>query len=89
MQERIQGKNRISIKQEICTKQHNEETKLLSDSDSIKRRYLQTGIEMCKAGLISQTLEHHAQVNLAILVEMPVILCLRSGCSRMFTSEGP
>jgi len=38
---------------------------------------------MCKAGLISQTLLHQTQVNLASLVDVPVLFCLRRSCSRM------
>jgi len=61
----------------------------MSDSNSIKRRALQTDIQMCKEGLISQTLKHRVQLNLAILVEVPVLLCLLSSCSRLTKSEGP
>jgi len=65
------------------------EIKYLGTSDSIKRSDLQTGIQMCNAGLIAQTLQHHAQVNLASQVEVPVLFYLRSSCSRITTSEGP
>jgi hypothetical protein len=44
---------------------------------------------MCKAGLISQTLQHHDQVILARLDEVPVLLRFYSRCSGMSTSEGP
>jgi hypothetical protein len=61
----------------------------VGDVDSIKRSDLQTDIQIRKAVLISQTLLHQDQVNLASLVEVPELLCLRGSYSRMTTSKGP
>jgi len=76
------------FRQEISTNPTQlKETKLPSDSDSIQRSDLQTCKQKFKAGLISQTLKHHAEVNLASLVAVPQFQCLRSRCRRMTTSE--
>ena len=92
MQEMMQGKSQhagtVNSKKKK-TPTPLKETKLPSDSYSIKRSDIHTGIQMCKTCLISQTFQHQAQVKLASLVEVPVFQYLRSSCSHVTTAEGP
>ena len=79
---------KISVLSEKYPPTHTiKESKLMRNTDYIKRGYLQTCLQMCKEGLNSQILQHHAQVNLAILVDLPLFLCLRCNCNLMRTPE--